>query len=74
MKKIISNRGQISAEFALLLAAIVAVISIVGFYYLKSISQSSTTAKTTSVKSTIEANNKVLQQVDKVKEVTTNGE
>ncbi|CAB3288165.1 conserved protein of unknown function [Methanocaldococcus lauensis] len=73
MKKIISNRGQITLEFALLLAAIVAAVSIAGFYYLKSISQSSTTAKTTSVKSTIGASNKVLSQVDKVKEVSTNG-
>ncbi|ACV25033.1 class III signal peptide domain-containing protein, archaeosortase D/PIP-CTERM system-associated [Methanocaldococcus fervens] len=72
-KKIFSNKGQISLEFALLLAGIIATASIVGFYYLKTVKTSSTTAKEISVSGEIATNNKVMQQVDKVKEVTANG-
>ncbi|XRO77795.1 class III signal peptide domain-containing protein, archaeosortase D/PIP-CTERM system-associated [Methanocaldococcus sp. 10A] len=73
MKKIISNRGQISIELALLLAVFVASASVVGFYYLKTVKSSSTTAKSSNVETTTTVDNKVLSQVDKVKEVTANG-
>ncbi|XRO75744.1 class III signal peptide domain-containing protein, archaeosortase D/PIP-CTERM system-associated [Methanocaldococcus sp. 28A] len=73
MKKMLSNRGQITLEFALLLAGIVAVVAIIGFYYLKSIKSSSASAKSSNIKTTTTADNNVLGQVDKVKEVTANG-
>ncbi len=72
-KKISSNKGQISLEFALLLAGIIAAATIVGFYYLKTTKSSSITAKKTAVNAKTTANNKVMQQIDKVKEVTVNG-
>ncbi|XRP97428.1 class III signal peptide domain-containing protein, archaeosortase D/PIP-CTERM system-associated [Methanocaldococcus sp. 16A] len=73
MKKMLSNRGQITLEFALLLAGIVATATIVGFYYLKTVKSTSTTAKSSNIETTTTVDNKVLEQVDKVKEVTANG-
>jgi uncharacterized protein (UPF0333 family) len=72
MKKIFSNRGQITLEFALLLAGIVATAAIAGFYYLKTVKASSTTAKKSNVGTTTTVDNKVMEHLDKVKEITTN--
>ncbi|AIJ06360.1 hypothetical protein JH146_1518 [Methanocaldococcus bathoardescens] len=73
MKKIFSNKGQLSLEFALLLAGIVATATIVGFYYLKTTKSASASAKESNLESNLAINNKAMNQIDKVKEVTTNG-
>jgi len=68
MKKILSNRGQLSLEFALLLAGVVAVASIASFYYIKTTESSSITAKKTVVKSDVKVNNEVIKKTDEIKE------
>jgi len=66
-KKIISNKAQISLELALLLGAMVVAASIVGFYYLKSVTRGSSTAERVSKNITLAAKNKALDNIYKVK-------
>ena len=66
-KKIISNKAQISLELALLLGAMVVAASIVGFYYLKSVTRGSSTAERVSKNITSAAKNKALDNIYKVK-------
>ncbi|ACX73362.1 MAG: class III signal peptide domain-containing protein, archaeosortase D/PIP-CTERM system-associated [Methanococci archaeon] len=67
MRKILSNRAQVSLELALLLAVVVVVASAVGFYYLKSVVNGSNTAEITSKNATITAKNKALDNIYKAK-------
>ncbi|AEF96511.1 class III signal peptide domain-containing protein, archaeosortase D/PIP-CTERM system-associated [Methanotorris igneus] len=72
MKKIISNKGQISLEFALLFAVAVSVAAIAGFYYVKSTKSSSITSEKSSVKGSTTTSNKDMELVDSIEEVITN--
>ncbi len=66
-KKIISNKAQISLELALLLGVIVVTASIVGFYYLKSVTEGSSTLESTSKNTTSTTKNKALDNIYKAK-------
>jgi len=66
-KKIISNKAQISLELALLLGVIVVTASIVGFYYLKSVTKGSSTLESTSKNTTSTTKNKALDNIYKAK-------
>ncbi len=73
MKKLLSSRGQISMELGILLGAAVAVVAIAGFYYLKSVKNSSFTAKESTSKVAEQTRNKAIEFIDGVKEVLNNG-
>ncbi|ADC69647.1 Protein of unknown function DUF361 [Methanocaldococcus sp. FS406-22] len=66
-RKTTSNRAQLSLELALLLGVIVVVASMVGFYYLKSVTRGSTTSESISKNITLVAKNKALDIIYKVK-------
>ncbi|WP_423792311.1 class III signal peptide domain-containing protein, archaeosortase D/PIP-CTERM system-associated [Methanocaldococcus indicus] len=73
MKVLLKNRGQITMEFAILMAAVVAVAAILGFYYLKTVESSSTKAQNENIVSNTVKLNKVVDIVNKVKEAIING-
>ncbi len=68
--KILAKRGQISMEFAILLAAVVAAVSLLGFYYLKSITTTAKTTQETQTNTSLIVQNKYLEISEKAKEVT----
>ncbi|ENN96528.1 hypothetical protein J422_01905 [Methanocaldococcus villosus KIN24-T80] len=63
------NRAQISLEFALLLATVLAVASIVGFYYIKSIAQGSAHYKETTLKSEAVTQTEAMKRAERVKQL-----
>lgn len=73
MKKLLSSRGQISMELGVLLGAAVAVVAIAGFYYLKSVKNSSFIAKESTSKVAEQTRNNAIKFIDNVKEVLNNG-
>ena len=73
MRKLLSNKGQVSLELGLLLGAAVAVASIAGFYYLKTTKNTSFTSKESASKVVEGTHNKNIEIVDDVTEVLNNG-
>lgn len=73
LKILLSKKGQLSMEFALLLAAAVATASIAGFYYLKTTKNASTVGKGSIMESQAKVQTKVSERVESVKEVLNNG-
>ena len=73
MRKLLSNKGQVSLELGLLLGAAVAVASIAGFYYLKTTKNTSFTSKESASKVVEKTHNKNIKIVDDVTEVLNNG-
>ena len=73
MRKLLSNKGQVSLELGVLLGAAVAIASIAGFYYLKTTKNNSFTSKESASKVVEETHNKNIEIVDDVTEVLNNG-
>lgn len=72
-RKLSSKRYQISMEFGILVGAVVAVVSIAGFYYLKHIKNSSFMAKESTSKIAESTRNKAVEFIDSVRGVLNNG-
>ena len=73
MKKIISKKGQISMEFAILAGAAIAVASIAGFYYMKHTQNSVKIAGDSTAETQSKVANKNIEYINDVEAALEKG-